>query len=202
MFGCEKDMKSNDLLKSIRNRRTIRVYNKKRVSRQMILKVLETGRWSPSVHNSQPWRFVVLEDRSIVNALVSTMMSRSDSLLAGFDIIAKETARIILGAPVVIVVYNACDLSRRVQKFEEPYFSVTQLSEVQSISAAIQNMLLAAHCFGLGSAWLTSPLFFNKEVTDILKIKGTLIAILTFGHSAAPVIKTKRKELKEFVEIL
>ncbi len=48
------------VLKLIKTRRSVRKFQKEIVSKGMILKILEAGRWAPSGLNNQPWRFMVL----------------------------------------------------------------------------------------------------------------------------------------------
>jgi len=184
----------------IKNRRTIRKYNRKALQKKDLVKILEAARWAPSVHNAQPWRFIVLRKRSLIEAIGNILIAKCRNLLSGFNVVLKETAQIIFEAPVVVVVYDTCELSSRMKKFEEPYFFVTKVSEYQSISASIENSLLMAHCLGIGSAWLTSPLFCDKEIMSFLKLNGSLVAILTFGYPAERVQFPARKSLKNIVE--
>ena len=49
----------------IKRRRSTRKYTKKAVSEDLILEILEAGRWAPSAGNSQPWSFIVLGDGEV-----------------------------------------------------------------------------------------------------------------------------------------
>ncbi len=60
----------SDLLDLIRSRRSIRKYKDKRVEREKIHKIMEAARWAPSSHNSQPWKFFVIENKGKEEALV------------------------------------------------------------------------------------------------------------------------------------
>lgn len=190
-------MKIEDLIKT---RRSIRKYKDIPVPKKEIMKILEAARWSPSAHNSQPWRFVVIQKKSLIKNLSETLVKSSGSLLAGFNVVLEKTANMIKNVPLVIVVYNSCELSNRMAKFGEPYFSTTKISEIQSVAAAIQNMLLMAHSLSLGSIWLTSPLFCENEINAIINTKGALLAILAFGYFDRCDKKSNRKFLESFVE--
>jgi len=48
------------ILRLIKGRRSVRKFKKKTVSKQIVEKILEAGRWAPSGLNNQPWRFMVL----------------------------------------------------------------------------------------------------------------------------------------------
>jgi len=50
------------IFETIKLRRSTRKYTKEPVSENLILKILEAGRWAPSAGNSQPWSFIVLRE--------------------------------------------------------------------------------------------------------------------------------------------
>jgi len=74
-----------------------------------------------------------------------------------------------------------------------------ELAEISAISAAIQNMCLAAEYIGIGSCWLDLPLFCKKEINEFLGIRDDLTAILTLGYPAYDG-KTKRSPRKPITE--
>jgi nitroreductase len=50
-------------------RRSVRGFRNERVPRELIEKILEAARWAPSAGNSQPWEFIVVENRKIIQEL-------------------------------------------------------------------------------------------------------------------------------------
>jgi nitroreductase len=82
-------MESNPVLAAIQGRRTLRNYTSGEVGKELLLSVLEAGRWAPSGKNGQPWRFIVIGDREIKEALSQ----------------CTRYASIIAQAPVAIVVF-------------------------------------------------------------------------------------------------
>ena len=200
MFGDEENMKSGELIKLIKSRRSIRQYKKRTIPKGQIIKILEAGRWSPSAHNAQPWRFIVVTKPQVIKKLSKVLVNKSRNLLTGFDIVLRKTAEIVSNAPVIVAVYNSGELSNRMKKFDEPYFSITKMSELQSIAASIENMLLMAHARNLGAAWLTAPLFCEDEIKSFLNIKGYLVALVTFGYPNQYGTKSDRKPLKNLVK--
>ena len=54
-----------EVFKAIKTRRSIRRYSKDPVSEDLVVKILEAGRWAPSADNSQPWNFIVLKDNKV-----------------------------------------------------------------------------------------------------------------------------------------
>lgn len=117
----------NDVLKAIKNRRTIRRFKPNPIDEEKIQMILEAGRWAPSFSNLQPWRFIVIKDHGLKNALDKA--ARESVLHLGIN-----------EAPVVILV---C-VDRRIDP----------LHAIEAGAAATQNMTLAAYSLGLGAGWI------------------------------------------------
>lgn len=189
-----------DILKLIKTRRTIRKYQNKKIPAKTLKKILEAGRWAPSAHNSQSWEFIIIDNKKLKKGLIKELDKMSIKFLTSFKILFKNTLTIINDAPLIILVYNTRFLSNKTFPYGEPYFSVTHISEIQGISAAIQNMHLVASSLGIGMAWLTIPLFANKKINKFMKTKNELIAILTLGLPAKNNGNHCRKNLSEIVK--
>jgi nitroreductase len=117
----------NEVLKTIKNRRTIRKFKPNPIDEEKLQMILEAGRWAPSFSNLQPWRFIVIKEQVLKNALDKA--ARESVLHLGIN-----------EAPVVILV---C-VDRRIDP----------LHAIEAGAAATQNMTLAAHSLGLGAGWI------------------------------------------------
>jgi nitroreductase len=117
----------NEVLKAIKNRRTVRKFKSNPIDEQMLQMILEAGRWAPSFSNLQPWRFIVIKDQDLKNALDKA--ARESVLHLGIN-----------EAPLVILV---C-VDRRIDP----------LHAIEAGAAATQNMTLAAYSLGLGAGWI------------------------------------------------
>jgi nitroreductase len=117
----------NEVLNTIKSRRTIRKFKPNPIDDEMLQVILEAGRWAPSFSNLQPWRFIVIRDQSLKNLLDKA--ARESVLHLGIN-----------EAPVVILV---C-VDRRIDP----------LHAIETGAAATQNMTLAAHSIGLGAGWI------------------------------------------------
>ncbi|MBI4698700.1 MAG: nitroreductase family protein [Nitrospirae bacterium] len=194
-----------DLLKLIKGRYTVRKYKKRPISKKTIMKIIEAGRWASSVHGFQPWRFVVITNRSLINRISNILLKKSKVIRSSVNMIFSITGNTIANAPVVILIYNQNifkDVSykyNRTLKKESKAFSdgeivrTAELAEVESISAAIQNMILVAHGLQIGSCWNTLPLLCESEINKLLGSNERLIAVLTLGY---PDEKSKRSPRK------
>jgi len=62
-----------DVLQAIKERRSIRQYSQEPISEDQLNQILEAGRWAPSRGNSQPWKFIVLDDEQIRKELAEVI---------------------------------------------------------------------------------------------------------------------------------
>jgi len=114
-----------ETLQAIKTRRSIRKYLDKSIPSELIRDLLEAAMFAPSAGNEQPWQFVILEERKLLDAVPRIC----------------STASMCRHSPVAILVYGDSSL----EKYPEFW--------VQDCSAAVENMLLAAHALGLGAVW-------------------------------------------------
>jgi coenzyme F420-0:L-glutamate ligase/coenzyme F420-1:gamma-L-glutamate ligase len=178
-----------DLFDVVKQRRSIRKYLPKPVQKEVILEVLMTAGCAPSAHNSQPWRFIILQDDPVKRKLAEAMAKawekdlQRDGLKVESDKRMERVERFAT-APVLIL---ACLTTVDLRKF--PDFK-RQLCErdlaVQSFGAALQNLLLAAHAKGLGACWFCAPAFCKETVRSILKIPDSVEpqAFVAIGYPA------------------
>ena len=129
-----------DAMEAILTRRSIRKYTKQPVSDEVLKKLLEAAMCAPSASNRQPWCFVVINDRKVLDEIPNY----------------HPYAQMLKEAPVAILV--CCDRDLQMGDYG-----------VQDCSAVTQNILLAAHAKGLGAVWLgVYPT--ESRVTDIKKL--------------------------------
>ena len=115
-----------DTLEAIHTRRSIRKYTDEEISSETIKELLSAAMSAPSAVNAQTWVFVVIDERRLLDEI------------PGYSPYAAMTRQ----APLAILICG--DTSQEIA----PGFWV------QDCSAAIQNLLLAAHALGLGGVWL------------------------------------------------
>jgi coenzyme F420-0:L-glutamate ligase / coenzyme F420-1:gamma-L-glutamate ligase len=184
-------MAESAVIKAIRERRSLRVYQDRPVARELIEQIIEAGSWSPSAHNRQPWRFVVLQDFAIKEKLALSMGARLRTDLEHDhlpeDVISKETSRSyerLTKAPVLIL---ACLTMAQMDVYKDEKRNHNEyVMAVQSVAMAGQNILLAAHDLGLGACWTCAPLFCPDVVSEALDLPQDWQAqgIITMGYPA------------------
>ena len=139
----------NEVLRTIRNRRTVRRFKSDPIEDEKLQAILDAGRWAPSFSNLQPWRFIVIKDQKLKNALDKA--ARESVLHLGIN-----------EAPVIILV---C-VDRRIDP----------LHAIEAGAAATQNMTLAATSLGLGAGWI--GIWGTEAETSIKKIFSATARII------------------------
>jgi len=193
-------------LSLFKNRRSVRNYLSKEVSNKVLFKILEAARWAPSAHNAQPWRFIVIRDRDVKRELARAMasrwdkdMSRNGVSLENRESLVKTSVNRFTNAPVLVI---ACLTMENMDKYpDKRRQKIEYVMAVQSLAAAIENMLLAAHAEGLGSCWFCAPLFCQDVVRKVLNVPRYVEpqALVTLGYSAERLEPPPRKLLQKIV---
>ena len=193
----------------IASRRSIRQFQQDLVSRDKIARILSAGRWAPSAHNAQPWRFFVLQTVSMKEKLAKAMgeVFRQDLEADGEapelveDLVHSSVER-FSSAPVLVLV---CLTMKPMDSYPDEKRQQTEMMmAVQSVAASIQTILLAAHVEGLGGCWFCAPLFCPDAVRQALGLSEELIpqALLMLGEANEKPDPPSRLQFEEFVTFL
>jgi len=146
--------KTNQTMETILNRSSIRSYTTQEVEEDKIETLLRAAMAAPSAANKQPWAFIVVNERDLLDSLAMEL----------------PYAKMLAEAPVAIVVCG--DLNKTLLDADQAYW-------VQDCSAATQNLLLAAHSMGLGAVW--TGVFPRTErvdfVRNVLQIPSNLVPL-------------------------
>ena len=199
---------AEEVLRLLAGRQTIRFYDSRPVPRNTVEKLLHCASWAPSAHNVQPWHFVVVETHAVKERLAQAMAARWEADLTA-DGVPKRLQEAhtgysilrITSAPVLII--PCLDMTGMDQYPDERRQQAERVMGIQSVAAAIQNLLLAAHALGLGAAWLCAPLFCPDVVQDTLQLPSHLEpqALITVGYPDEREAQRNRKKRKSLAEI-
>ena len=111
---------------------------------------------------------------------------------------AKHTVDIMAQAPVIVFVVNS--LGKSISDAQTPEERISEICNVQSIGASIENMLLAATEKGIGSLWICDIFFAYEELCKWLGSKGQLIAAVAFGYPDEFPEERPRRKAEDTVE--
>jgi len=161
-----------DTLETIHTRRSIRQYSDAPVSDLQVEAVLRAAMAAPSAGNQQPWRFVVVRDADTRARLAE----------------ATPYAAPVGRAPVGIVMLGDT------RENKHPGYWI------QDCSAAVENLLLAAHATGLGAVWIGVHPIAERErsVADIVGAPEGVVALCMIAvgvpEASGPIVDRYRSE--------
>ena len=187
-------------LEAIKTRRSIREFIDKKVNKSLIKKIIEAGLYAPSSKNTQPWHFMVLEgeEKDKVVDIVENYINKNRKIFRKGKKIKPsvvESCKLTKNAPVLILVFNKGPYTKGEKNvIKNPSYEslLAWTVEVSSVSAAIQNMLLAIHDMKLEGVWLADFNFARREICKHLKCNYDLIAGIAFGY---PTYKLKPRKI-------
>lgn len=159
----ESQTQEQAVLDNIATRTSIRDYEARPVEKEKVEKMLRAAMAAPTAMNKQPWHFVVVEQRSVLDSL------------AGANPYAKK----LLKAPLAIVVCG--DMDKVIEGGGRDFW-------IQDASAATENLLLAAHAMGLGAVWTGAypSEERSKAISATLSLPDNLIPLnmIVIGYPA------------------
>ncbi|HJX61618.1 MAG TPA: nitroreductase family protein [Dehalococcoidia bacterium] len=175
---------------AIAGRRSVRHFSDRPVEPEAIAAVIEAACLAPAPHHTRPWRFVVLaHDARAALAKAMGHAWRRDLLRDGveharIEALLESSRGQIIDAPALVLVGFLAGAQRswpdaRRRRSEAMMFA-------QSTGAALQNLMLAAHGRGLGSYWISAPLFCPAAVRRALGLSQfEAQALLALGYPRA-----------------
>lgn len=174
----------NEVIKSIRERRSIRSFLNKPVEKEKIEQIIECAKSAPTAKNSQSWNFIVVTNKEVirkVGELAVKVASAENPTAAKMAISSADT--ILYNAPLFIAVTEPIDYHWG----------------KEDAAIATQNMVLASHSLGLGSCYIgkTRQLKDNKEFNTLLDVaEGHRVVIsLIIGYPVTIPKMPPRKEV-------
>lgn len=179
----------NEIIKTLLERRSIRVYEDKPVSREDLETIVNCGQYAATGMGKQPWHFTVINDRSVLNRITDAnriaLLDDPNAPPHAREMVQSAEFDSFRGAPAAILISgeNDSDLT------------------VADCANATQNMAIAAWSLGLGSCYiasykvcLTAP--GSEELKKAVGIPEGYVPLfaLAIGYSAESPEPAPRKE--------
>lgn len=186
-----------DVSRAMATRRSLRRFAERPVPADIIQELVRMACAAPAPHHTRPWRFVAV--RPETRARLATAMT--DAWRRGLtadgappervEQLTERSQRRIESAPTLLLA--GIDLTGARQWPDAARRAAERDMFVQSLGAALQNLLLAAHANGLGGYVLGSPLFCQPAVREALalppEIEPLFLVMLGYppaGHAPQP----------------
>lgn len=185
------------MLDVITKRKSTRLFDtQKQIESAELERILRAALQAPSPKNRQPWHFTVVTSeqarmdtaRILQEALETLKRERAAVGAAKDDLeLANGSVRAIKTASTVIFVEYIRDIAN--EHGDSHIWDLTarpfEVADIQSIGAAIENMLLEATTSGIASLWMCDVLYAVPELSAHLGLKHTLIAAVALGYESA-----------------
>ena len=185
-----------DFVEFVKTRRSIRAMSPEPIPREHLDAIVECGLYAPSGSNQQPWHFAVITSRDLINQIKNAAAASVEQIKERIS--SASAAKSFNGYVQYITFFD--NSSALISCFVEPYrallerllsryapelsLSTRENASIQSVAAAIENILLAAHAFGYAGCWMTGPLIAKKEIEVLVKPEGNweLLAMIALGQ--------------------
>jgi nitroreductase len=172
------------MLELIISRQSDRRYSDKPVEKEKLERIIEAGRMAPSACNAQPWKFIVVDDHTLIKKIAGAASAK----LVGMNTFVAQ-------APLMIVVIR-----------EKPNFSSKIGSTIKNkdyslidIGIVSENICLQARAEGIGSCmigWFDEPVM--RKLLSVPRSKRIEL-IITLGYSLSDHREKKRKPVDAVV---
>jgi len=173
----------SDFIEVIKERRTIREFEDKDVSRTLVEKILEAVRYAQSWTNSQCWEIVVIKDKKVRKTIQTTLPETNPSYGA------------IVSAPVLLAVCGKLQKSGYYNGIAPTKFGDWFMFD---LGLATQNICLTAHSLGLGT--VVVGLFDHDQAKKVINVPEgyEIVTLIPLGYPAQSPPQPKRREIADF----
>lgn len=207
-----------EVLDAIRTRRSIRKFKPDPIPDEDVRRLIEAATLAPNAGNDQPWRFIAVSNRDVLARLKEIIIAKLDSFgewpeSAEYKVAlraAKGYSGFFADAPVTIVVLGEPYLSPVDEILAKRGWTRAEIEAlrqspgIQSVSAAIENLCLAAVSMGYGTCWMTAPCLAQHEIKEALGIEPPweVVAFVPVGVPDYEPPSRPRKPVEEVLEFM
>jgi len=184
----------NAVIDAIKKRRSVRSYESKPIPRDILNAVIEAGNEAPSAMNSQPWRFVIVENAGARRILLNAARPQAGKIIE----LAKDADP-----------ERYAMIKKRLAEMPDPvYYSAPAIVFVigtgryasNSCPLACENMMLAAHSLGLGSCWVGFGAMVTEDADALalldLKDDESIFGPILLGYAKDIPMRPAKKDPK------
>ncbi len=203
-------MRCDCFLETVLSRSSVRWFRNDPIPDDVLLKIIEAGVRAPNAGNNEQWFFVVVRDSGLRSRVHELLLEAHEFYATRAlknplppDKVGKWVQRIRDGmylAPAYVAGY----VDLRKTTHVEGFFEEERVFAIQSVAAALENMILVAHSLGLGAVWLGVPLLLKSKFDEVLKPPEgcELQGIIALGYPAETPKARPRKPLSEVVKLI
>jgi nitroreductase len=206
--------------KSVAEKRTsIRNFTDEKVKLDDLKEMIRIAGTAPCISGEETWKFIAVTNKDVMKQMALAVKQKyseiipenNDQVSENVKVAVEKFSSVFLNAPVVVAVtmspYEAVIdkiLSQTAYSHEE-LNKLRNYPDIQTVGAAIQNILLSAVDLGYGACWLTGPVVAKEELSKILKIESpnSLMAFVAIGRpdkESKPRLKSPLENIFSIIE--
>lgn len=198
----------------IERRTSIRSFRSDPVPVEDIREIIRLAGLAPSVNNYQPWSFVVITSKKVMNTLADIISEKIQSYpVKNSQLSANVTNQVewystfFREAPVLVVVvldkYESV-WEKGVELGHDEINRIRNYPDIQSAGACIENLLLAAVDMGYGGCWLSGPMVARDEIETVLEIMkpSMVLSFIALGKPSKDFKPKGKENLGESIRII
>ena len=202
----------------IEKRASIRMFTDEKVPINDIKEMIRRAGLAPSINNSQPWKFITIINEEIIEQMGKIVQQKVLEYFPHENIKEKMMAQakvlrfssFFMDAPVIVAVemspYKTVIgvLLKGRELSLENVNRLRNFPNIQSIGAAVENLILSAFDLGYGACWLSGLLIARNELEELLGITSpnTLAACVAVGHPREIIAQRDKKSFDEIFELI
>jgi len=202
----------------IEKRVSIRTFTDEPVAVTDIKEIIRRAGLAPSINNSQPWKFIVITNEEIIEKMGKIVQKKVLEYFPHENIKEKIMAQakvlrfssFFMDAPVLIAVemspYQTVieELLKGRELSIEDVNRLRSYPNIQSIGAAVENLILSAFDLGYGACWLSGLLIARKELEELLSINSpnALAACVAIGNPREFLTQRDKKPFEEIFTLI
>lgn len=202
-----------ELKAAIEARTSIRVYNNDPINMDDVREMVRLAGLAPSVNNFQPWRYIAVTNRDLLNRIADCVADKIDALPMTKSVAASNIKKQVTwfstffkDAPVLLVLVTRpyeTVLESAVEISHDQINEIRNHPDIQSAGASIQNILLAAVDMGYGACWMSGAMVARQEIESMLNIKAPekALAFVVLGKPKSEHKPKIKPNLAESMEI-
>jgi nitroreductase len=203
-----------ELKAAIEARTSIRVFSDEKVVMDDIREMVRLAGLAPSVNNFQPWRYIAISNRDLLNKMSDVVAQKIENLPSSKSIAATNVKNQVTwfstffkDAPVLLVLVTKpyeTVLETAVELSHDEINIMRNYPDIQSAGASIQNILLSAVDMGYGACWLSGAMFARDEIEAMLNIKNPekALAFVVIGKPRSEHKPKAKPNLADSMEII
>lgn len=179
------------LMDAIYERKSIRKFKKEKINSQELQQIIKAGTLAPSAKNRQPWHFYVIQDndldillKSISDGIENLSKKYANKGIVRPDIDgARATLNSMQQASAIILIACQKKYQKSFADGVDWYLHALDIetTDILSIGAAIEHMLLKATEMGYGTLWVCDIFYAYPQIIKFLQTKDAIVSAVCIG---------------------